>query len=122
MIVLLIALGGALGSISRYGLSVAVQRAAHTGFPAGTLAVNVLGSLLVGILAKTFMSAQTHPELRALLIAGFCGGFTTFSAFSLETVGLVQGGEWARAVAYVGSSMVLCLAATAIGFAIARSV
>lgn len=121
MTLLLIALGGAVGSVSRYGLGLVVQKATHAAFPVGTLTVNVLGSFLVGTLAKAFMHTQTHPDLRAMLIVGFCGGFTTFSAFSLETVGLVQGGEWAKAAAYVGASIVLCLASTAIGFAIVRS-
>lgn len=121
MTLLLIAVGGAVGSVSRYGLGVVVQKSAHAAFPVGTLTVNVLGSLLVGILAKYFMHTQTQPDLRAMLIVGFCGGFTTFSTFSLETVALVQGGEWGKAAAYVGASIVLCLAATAIGFTLARS-
>ena len=121
MILLLIAVGGAVGSVSRYGLGVVVQKSAHAAFPIGTLTVNVLGSLLVGVLAKYFMLTQTQPDLRAMLIVGFCGGFTTFSAFSLETVALVQGGEWGKAAAYVGASTVLCLAATAVGFTLARS-
>lgn len=121
MTLLLIALGGAVGSVSRYGLGVLVQKTAHATFPVGTLTVNVLGSFLVGVLAKAFMHSQTHPDLRAMLIVGFCGGFTTFSAFSLETAGLMQGGEWAKAAAYVGASIVLCLAATATGFALVRA-
>jgi CrcB protein len=119
--ILLIALGGAVGSISRYGLGAFVQRAAHAGFPVGTLTVNVIGSFLVGVLAKAFMHTQTHPDLKAMLIVGFCGGFTTFSAFSLEVVGLAQGGAWLRAIGYVAASLGLCLAATAVGFALVRS-
>ena len=121
MTMILIALGGAVGSVSRYGLGLVVQKATHAGFPFGTLTVNALGSFLVGVLAKAFMHTQTHPGLRAMLIVGFCGGFTTFSAFSLETVALVQGGEWPRAVAYVAASVVLCLAGTAIGIALVRA-
>lgn len=67
------------------------------------------------------MHTQTHPDFRAILIVGFCGGFTTVSAFSLEVVGLAQGGEWAKASAYVAASIALCLAGTAIGFATVRS-
>lgn len=61
------------------------------------------------------MQNQTQPELRALIV-GFCGGFTTFSAFSLEVVGLAPGGEWVRAVGYVVASLLLCVAGTAIGY------
>jgi fluoride exporter len=121
MTLVLIAVGGAVGSLSRYGMSRLVQRSAHTGFPVGTLVVNVVGCILVGMLAKGFMNTQAHQELRALLIIGFCGGFTTFSAFSLETIALAQGGEWMRAGAYVAASLLLCLAGTAIGFAVMRS-
>src|SRR5688572_2832679 len=121
MTLLLIAFGGAVGSVSRYGVGALVQKTAHLAFPVGTLTVNVLGSLLVGILARAFMHPQTHPDLRAMLIVGFCGGFTTFSAFSLETVGLMQGGEWLKALACILLSVVLCLAATAVGFAVVRA-
>jgi CrcB protein len=121
MTILLIALAGAIGSVSRYALGTAVQRATHAAFPVGTLTVNVVGCVLVGIMAKAFMHSQTNPDVRAVLIVGFCGGFTTFSAFSLEVVGLAQGGEWMRALAYVGASVVLCLAGTAAGFALMRA-
>ena len=117
---LLIALGGAVGSVGRYALGAAVQRVTHA-FPLGTLTVNVVGCVLVGILARAFMNSQLHPDIRAMLIVGFCGGFTTFSAFSLEVVGLAQGGESLRALAYVGASLILCLAGTAAGFALVRA-
>src|SRR5687768_14957659 len=108
MILLLIALGGAVGSLLRYGLGTLVQKSTHVAFPVGTLAVNVAGCIVVGALAKVFMHSQTLPQLRAMLIVGFCGGFTTFSAFSLETVALIQGGEWAKATAYVAGSVLAC--------------
>lgn len=119
MTVLLIALGGAAGSVSRYGLGLIVQRTTHA-FPLGTLTVNVLGCVLVGILARFFMHTQTHPDLRAMLIVGFCGGFTTFSTFSLEVVGLAQGGDWPRAAGYVAASLLFCIAGTALGFVLWR--
>jgi CrcB protein len=116
MILVAIALGGATGSVSRYVLGGLVQRAAGGGFPYGTLAVNVIGCLCVGILARHFLQSQSNMELRAGLIVGLCGGFTTFSTFSLETVGLIQGGELAKAALYAGASMIACVAATAAGY------
>lgn len=95
-----IAFGNALGGVSRFLLGGLVQRAAGTGFPLGTLAVNVTGSFLLGILLRSGLGSPTlSPELRALLTVGFCGGYTTFSAFSYETVAMVDQGEWGRAAA-----------------------
>jgi CrcB protein len=120
MILLLIALGGAAGSVLRYLIGGMVQRAIHPDFPIGTFVVNVIGCLLIGAFAKLFMHSQTELPLRATLMVGFCGGFTTFSAFSNETLGLMQGGEWMKAGAYVVLSCVVCLGATATGFAFGR--
>jgi CrcB protein len=121
MIILLIALGGATGSVLRYLIGGAVQRTFHPDFPIGTFAVNVIGCLAIGMLAKFFMHSQTELPARAALMIGFCGGFTTFSAFSLETLGLLQGGEWPKALGYVLLSCVVCLGATFAGFAAGRS-
>jgi CrcB protein len=115
-----IALGGAVGSVSRYVFGAFVQRAFHAAFPFGTLAVNVLGCLLVGVLTRHFLNTQTHLQLRAGLIVGLCGGFTTFSTFGIETVGLIQGGEWTKAASYVMLSVFACLAATGAGYAVAH--
>lgn len=120
MLLVLIALGGAAGAVSRYAFGAVAQKAAHAGFPVGTFAVNVVGCILVGVLAKLFMNTQAHSPLRALLIVGFCGGFTTFSAFSLEIFALMQGGEWFKVAVYVVGSLIACIAGTAIGFAMAR--
>jgi len=120
MILLLIALGGAVGSVARYVLGRAVQVAFHPDFPVGTFAVNVAGCLLIGVLARVFLHSQTELPLRAALMVGFCGGFTTFSTFTLETLGLMQGGEWARAAAYVVLSSTVCVGATVAGFAIGK--
>jgi len=86
-------------------------------FPIGTLAVNVSGSFIAGFLLRYFMNVQTHPMLRAALIVGFCGGFTTFSAFTTETLGLIEGGEHGRAAVYVAASVALSLMAVFAGFA-----
>ena len=115
MIYLLIALGGAGGSILRYLLGGAIQRSSGSGFPIGTMLVNVSGCFLIGILVRQFLNMQLSHELRALLIVGFCGGFTTFSTFSAETLALIEGGEYARAIAYVLLSVTLCMLATLTG-------
>src|SRR6266576_1768619 len=120
MIYLYIALGGAAGSLLRYSLGGAVQRLTDSGFPTGTLFVNVSGCFIIGVLLRQFMNMQLSPELRALLIVGFCGGFTTFSTFSAETLGLVEGGEYARAASYVVLSLGLCLTATLAGMTTMR--
>ncbi len=121
MILFLIALGGAAGSVLRYLLGGRVQHFAPHGFPVGTLTVNVLGCLLIGVLARFFLNMQTAGEWRALLIVGFCGGFTTFSTFSIETVGLIEGGEYARAGTYIAGSVLLCITATFAGMAAAAT-
>lgn len=117
----MIAFGGALGSVLRYLMGGAVQRATHAGFPYGTLAVNIVGCLLIGILVQHFMNVEPSSSVRGFLIVGFCGGFTTFSAFSMETIGLIYSGSYLRASAYVVLSIVLCLIATAAGMSVTRS-
>src|SRR5687767_7133444 len=118
---LVIAGAGAVGSVARHLIGVAVQRASAVAFPLGTLAVNVAGSLLIGLFAGHFMNDETRPLLKAALMVGFCGGFTTFSAFSLETIALMSAGAYTKAVGYIGASIAPCLLATAAGYAIARS-
>jgi CrcB protein len=122
MILFLIALGGAAGSVLRYLLGGRVQHFAPHGFPVGTLTVNVLGCLLIGILTRMFLNMETPGEWRGLLVVGFCGGFTTFSTFSIETVGLIEGGEYARAATYVAGSVLLCIMATFAGMAAAGAI
>ena len=107
-----VGLGGAAGSIVRYMLS-AWLLAGHSlwGFPAGTFTVNVAGSLLIGILLET-ISSQTAGWL---LIAGFCGGFTTFSTFSADAVRLIRIGDYSPAIAYIALSGIVCIAFAALG-------
>ena len=121
MVLVYVALGGALGSVLRYVIGGSVQRAMHAGFPYGTLMVNVTGCFIIGVLIKLFMNVEPPAPLRALLVVGFCGGFTTFSTFSSETIGLIESGDYARAGAYVLASVVLCLAATGAGLAAVRA-
>ena len=114
-----IALGGAAGTLARFGVGAYAQRFSGTG-PFSTLAINVLGSFLLGFLMRYVLGTAAAPELRVGLTVGFCGGFTTFSTFSYETVRLLEQGSYGRAAAYVGSSVVLSMLATLAGFAAAR--
>lgn len=116
-----IAVGSALGGVGRYLVSGAVQRLLDTPFPTGTLLVNLTGSFLLGLLVRYAVETPAlTPELRALLTIGFCGGYTTFSTFSYETMVLLKHGEWTRAGLYAVLSVVLALAATGLGFFVAR--
>ena len=118
-----IALGSALGGVGRYLIGGLVQRGVGAGFPLGTLAVNVTGSFLLGLFLRYALDTPTlTPELRAFLTIGFCGGYTTFSTFSYETVALLEDGQWGRAGAYVAASLVLSVGATLLGFLAARGV
>lgn len=116
-----IALGGAAGALARYWMSSWVYRVLGTGFPWGTLAVNVAGSLAIGFLAVYLLDRTHSAEWRALLIVGFLGAFTTFSTFSLETLTLIEEAELGRAIANAAVSVVACLAATWLGTVAARA-
>ncbi len=115
-----IALGGAAGSVARFGIGSLMDRG-EDAFPFGTLLVNVAGSLLLGFLIRYFTMTALSPEVRAGLAIGFCGGFTTFSTFSLQTVRLIETGHWQRAAVYVFASVVLSVAGFAAGVAAART-
>lgn len=119
--VVAIALGGAAGSVLRYWMSSGVHALAGRGFPYGTLSVNVLGSLLMGFLFVLFLDRLgTDTVLRAGVLIGLLGGFTTFSAFSIETFNLIEQGAYARAAVNAGASVLLCVAATWIGVVLGR--
>ena len=115
---LLVAAGGAAGSVARYWLALLVLRFTGPGFPWGTVLINILGSFVIG-----WFNALTAPggrlpgadAARVLVMAGLCGGFTTFSAFSLQTIELLRTGQTGRAFANVAASVALCLGATALG-------
>ncbi len=120
MRVLWIGVGGFVGSIARYGVSVLAMRNLGSAFPYGTLIVNVAGSFLMGLLMwfglkTSLLGANT----RLALTTGVLGGFTTFSAFSYETLALFQERAWALAAINVIGTMMACLAAVAIGWALA---
>lgn len=114
VIYLLVALGGALGSVGRFWLNTFVTARAGDGFPWGTLLINVLGSFAIGICAA--MIPATQDSAKKFMMVGICGGFTTFSAFSLQTLELAQRGEWLRAGGNILGSVALCLIAVWLGF------
>lgn len=113
-VLFVVAAGGALGSVARYGVGV-VLAPATSGFPWATLVVNVVGAFLMGWFARVLAAPDADQVVRLALTTGFCGGFTTFSALSAETVSLLQQGRSGRAVAYLALSLALGLAATAAG-------
>ena len=120
-----VALGGALGSMARYGVSLAAGRLWGSAFPWGTLIVNVVGSFIIaffGMLTVSDGLTPASPGLRTFVMVGFCGGFTTFSSFSLQTLELVRGKEGLSAVANIVISVTLCLLAAAVGFYLAAQI
>lgn len=120
----LVGAGGALGAMSRYGLSVLIGRLWPMAFPLATLLTNILGSVfmgvLIGLLAR-FMPPQ-QAELRLFLAVGVLGGFTTFSSFSLDTIVLIERGDVIAAGAYVLLSVVVCLIGLYLGLLVTRGV
>lgn len=112
--VLSVALGGALGAVARYGLSTWLYNPEQR-IPWGTLTANVVGSFLMGVLFVVILErAKLPPEMRLFLMTGFLGAFTTFSAFSLESVALIHEGHVMAAIFYVILSITLCIAALAV--------
>ncbi|MHB8523104.1 MAG: fluoride efflux transporter CrcB [Limisphaerales bacterium] len=120
-----IGLGGALGTVCRFWLSGLVAQRVGETFPWGTLVINVSGSFIIGLFA-----ALTEPEgrllvgsnLRQFFVVGVCGGYTTFSSFSLQTLNLARDGDWLKAGGNIVLSVVLCLAAVWLGYVLALSV
>ena len=121
MTLLVVAVGGAAGALSRYWAVGWVQALAGIGFPWGTLAVNAAGSLALGFTLVWLQSIAPSPGLRDLIAVGFLGSFTTFSTFSWETLALIREGAWARAGTYALGSVVVCVLACAAGVALASA-
>ena len=121
----LVALGGAIGSVARFWCSGLVANALGQTFPWGTLVVNIAGSLVIG-----FTATLTGPDgrmfvpsdVRTFIMVGICGGYTTFSSFSLQTLALMQDGEWFQAGGNVVLSVVLCMASVWIGHVLAANI
>ena len=122
MKILLVAIGSGLGGVLRY--LVPCWIGAAKGFPWATLTVNVVGSLLIGLLSGLLArhGGSSAESIRAFAVVGFCGGFTTFSTFSNETFSLIESSQWLSAVAYVSLSILAGLAAVFLGDAISRGV
>ncbi|WP_078488160.1 fluoride efflux transporter CrcB [Solemya velesiana gill symbiont] len=119
--VLAIAAGGAAGALMRFWVSNGIYALLGRGFPYGTLMVNVLGSLVMGLLYVMFIERMmVSPEMRGALLVGFLGAFTTFSTFSIETLNLIEQADYMKAVMNMIVSVVACVFAAWLGLAIGR--
>jgi CrcB protein len=121
-----ILLGGALGSAARFAMALWIDERYVSNFPWGTFAVNILGSFIIGVAAglsgPNSPLTVPFPEVaRVFIMVGICGGFTTFSSFSLQTIHLMETGQWLLAGSYVMFSVLLCLLATGCGIAIIQA-
>jgi fluoride exporter len=117
----LVALGGLAGCVARYWLAGAVQNLTDHGFPSGTLSVNILGSLIIGlVMTLSLERGLVNDDLRILLTTGFCGGFTTMSTFSYETLALLRDGEQLLALGNISATFAACLGAVWLGSIAAR--
>lgn len=112
----LVAIGGAFGSVARFAMSAGIDRRYEGFFPLGTLVVNVLGCFLIGLI----VGMSDSEKIRQFLMVGVLGGFTTFSAFSLQTMRLIQDRHYGVAAGYVAASLILCVVGTFLGLALAR--
>ena len=111
-----VALGSAVGGVARVVLGSAVQARSVGAFPVGTFVVNITGSLLLGFLMRYLLASPTvSADMRAMLTTGFCGGYTTFSTFSYETLMLIEAGDYRRAALYTTLSVVLAIGGTLVG-------
>ncbi len=118
-----VAFGGALGASARYGIAAMMLRLMGPNFPWGTLTVNVVGSLAMGLLIEGLaLRFSVSPEVRVLLVTGFLGGFTTFSAFSLDTANMIERHSYGPAMVYVLASVALSVGALFIGLMIGRAI
>ena len=124
MMTLWIALGGALGSVSRFWVATLAEPISRS-LPLGTIAINIAGSFLIGFFGTLTLHNGRFPApeaARLFVMVGFCGGFTTFSSFSLQTLDLLRAGAWSRALVNIAASFLLCLAAVAAGHALAAHI
>lgn len=119
---LLIAVGGALGSVARYWMAGAIDERHSTGFPWGTVLVNILGSFVIGVAAALIAGRSGWGDnARLFVMVGICGGFTTFSSFSLQTLALLRDGDLLRAGGHIAVSVIACVVATWAGIALVQA-
>ena len=119
--VLLIGLAGAIGTVVRYGVGLWAAKALGTGFPYGTLIVNVGGCFFITLVAHTALATTlVSPTMRLTLMTGFVGGLTTYSSFDFETTNLIRQGSWGLAGLNVAITLVLCFAAGLAGLGLAK--
>ena len=116
--ILLVALGGAVGSVCRY----LVSRMMESSFPWGTLTVNIIGSLLIGLLVGLTSKDIVSQEMKLLLVTGFCGGFTTFSTFANESFGMMKAGDALQMALYVSASVVIGILAVWAGMNLSETI
>jgi CrcB protein len=117
-----VAIGGSLGSVARYLVAIGAGRLVGTEFPWGTLVINIVGSFLIGVFAESFaLSWNASQAMRVFLTVGICGGFTTFSTFSLDAIVLMQRGELWAAGAYIAASVALSILALSGGLLLVRA-
>ena len=118
-----VALGSAAGGVARYLLGGWIQQRSGGSFPIQTLLINVTGSFLLGFIQRYALeTGAISPEVRTLLKIGFCGGYTTFSTFSFETVRMLEDGDWRHGSLYIGLSVLLSVGAALLGLVAARQV
>ncbi len=118
---LFVAIGGAFGAVSRFLLSTWVHQLWEGKLPLGTLAVNMLGSFAIGVVYVMIERQVVHPDWRGVLMVGFLGAFTTFSTFSLETIGLFEAGHTIQAALYMVFSAVLCVVMAGLSIQLTRA-
>ena len=120
--VLFVGAGGAVGAMGRFMLGRVMLQTMGPGYPWGTLAANVIGAFIMGMLVELFALRLSAPHnVQAALMAGVLGGFTTFSAFSLETALMIERNEWMGAASYAAISVIACVGALFLGMAIVRN-
>ncbi len=118
-----VGIGGGIGAIARYAMGKGITERANSLFPYGTFTVNLLGAFLIGVLFALLVERGVgHPHLRLLLITGFLGGFTTFSAYTINAITLIEAGSWNTALLYVMASNLLGLLACLAGIVAIRTI
>lgn len=122
-ILLSVAAGGAVGALGRYLVMSGVGHWLGSGFPYATLAVNIIGSFILGVLVEIMaLSWSPNPEVRAFIVVGVLGAFTTFSTFSLDTVALIERGAFLATLVYIGASVIICVSGFFAGMHLIRQI